>query len=105
MEAHFLKTKCNQLEKKETEKFIKERNDKIRAKSEALAHKHTLEKNALRQKLDTELEVLNKVKEDEIASTVLKFKNKKMDLDKQQKTELNLSKNSNLMKQSKWREC
>jgi hypothetical protein len=88
------------LEKSETEKYIKERNEKIRAKSEQLGHKQYLEKSALKQKLDLEFEIARKSKEDEMSKIILKFKNKKLDLELQQKQERLLSENSNMQRAS-----
>jgi hypothetical protein len=101
VEAHFVKVKADNLQKIETDKYFMERNDKIRAKSEALASKQMLERNALKQKYETEYEMLKKEKEDEGLKLISKFKKKKLDLEMQQKQEKNLNENENLMKASK----
>jgi hypothetical protein len=100
VEAHQIKTKCDIMESKETEKYHKERNEKIRNKSEQLAAKQFLEKNALKQKLDKEFDELKKEKESELEKIFHKFKNRRLDLELQQKHEKVLSENVNLLKAS-----
>lgn len=73
----------------------------MRNKTDQLFTKQNLEKNALKQKLDTEYEIMKKQKDDEMAVIILKFKNRKMDLESQQKHEKTLTENENLFKQSK----
>lgn len=88
------------LERNEFEKHNKDRNEKIRIKSEQLAQKHNLEKNGLKQKFDSDFDELRIQKDHEASILVLKYKNRKLDLELQQKQEKNLSENSNLMKAS-----
>lgn len=96
LEAHVVKTKCQILEAVETERYNKERNEKIRIKAELQEQKQTLEKNALKQKLDSEYDSLKKLKDEETAKLVQKYKIRKMDLELQQKQEKNLYDNQNL---------
>ena len=49
-EANYYKSKCHKLEKEETKKYNKERNDKIHKKVEALGLKFENEKKVLREK-------------------------------------------------------
>lgn len=44
------------LEKTETENFLKNRNDKIKAKTDKLSSKHVLEKNSFMKKINNEEE-------------------------------------------------
>ena len=90
------------MEKIEFEKHNKERNDKFKIKTDQFVHKQNLERSAMKQKLDTEYEFMKKQKEDEIAKLVHRFKNKKMELDSQQKLEKNLNENENLLKASNY---
>jgi len=68
------------MEKTEIEKFEKENADKLKSKCDGLTHKQNLERNALRQKLDLEFEMLKKQKETELAKIILKYKHKRKDL-------------------------
>jgi hypothetical protein len=101
VEAHFIKLKCDAMEKSENEKYNKERNDKIKIKVDQLIYKQNLEKNALKQKLDTEYEMMKKMKEDENHKIYIKFKNRKADLEAQHKQEKFLRENENMLKASK----
>lgn len=96
-----LKIKCDNLEKAETDKFLKERNEKIKLKTDQLTQKHFAEKNTLKSKLDTEYEIMKKEKDDEMTKIILKFKNRKLDLEMQQKQEKKFSENENLQRASK----
>lgn len=99
-DAHYLKTKREKIERAEIDRFEKENTEKLRLKCEILTHKQNLERSALRQKLDTEFELMKKQKETELSKIILKFKNKRKDLEWIQKTqsyqnERKLSKASN----------
>lgn len=89
------------MERNETEKHNKERNEKMKTKTEQLAQKQNLERNALKQKLDIEYEIMKKEKNDEMGKIVLKYKNRKIDLEAQQKQEKYLAENENQLKASK----
>ena len=95
------KLRCDLLEKSEAEKYKKERNEKIKLKTENLSSKQNLEKNGLSQKLSQEMENMKKQKENEISQINLKYKNSKMDLEIKQTQEKNLSVNENKSKASK----
>lgn len=101
IEAHLVKTKCDALERSESEKHNKDRGEKFRNKTDQLNQKHNLERTALKQKLDTEYDMMRKQKEDESMKISLKFKNRKMDLELQQRQEKNLTENENMLKASK----
>lgn len=96
-----IKQKCEELESVEIDKFNKDRNDKIKAKTDHIAHKHLLERNSLKQKFDAEYEMLKRQKDETVENINLKFKNRKLDLELQQKNEKNLNENEKLMKASK----
>jgi hypothetical protein len=101
IEAHLIKTKCDAMERAELEKHNKDRNEKFKNKTDQLNQKHNLERSALKQKLDTEYDMMRKQKEDETIKITLKYKNRKMDLELQQKQEKNLTDNENMLKASK----
>ena len=91
------------MEKIEIEKFEKENSDKLKSKCDVLTNKQNLERNALRQKLDLEFEIMKRTKETELAKIILKYKNKRKDLNWLHKSQLyqseqRLSKASNLLK-------
>jgi hypothetical protein len=96
-----VRQRTDQLYRIESEKGINERNEKIRIKTEQLANRHNLERNALKQKLDTEFNNINKQKDDEIDKINLKYKNRRADLETQQRNEKILNQNENLAKASK----
>ena len=88
------------MERIETDKHIKERNEKFKIKTDQLMHKQNLERNALKQKLDTEYEMMKKQKDEETQNLIHKYKNRKMDLELQHNQERNLSENESLLKAS-----
>lgn len=94
VEANVVKSKCDILERKELEKYNKDRNDKIRIKSEQLAQKHILEKNGLKQKVDSEYDEMSSMKTQDYSKLMLKYKNRKLDLEIQQKGERNARENN-----------
>jgi len=63
------------------------------------------EKNALKMKIETEYELLKKQRKSVFESLINKFKNRKFELDLQQKQEKLLSENQNLLKASKILSC
>lgn len=62
--------------------------------------KQNNERAAGKQKLDIEYELLRKQKDDEVNKICLKYKNRKADLEAQQKHEKFLHDNENIMKAS-----
>ena len=102
LEAHVVKTKCQNLENLEYETFLKERNEKIKNKVEQLKQKQNIEKNSLKQKLDTEYETLKKLKDEETTKLIQKYRIRKRDMELQQKKEKNNHDFSNLANASKF---
>lgn len=101
LEAHRIKLKADALLKEEEDKFNKEKEKKIKIKIDKLKKKQSLERNTLKEKLTIEAEISKKTKSDELEKLIHKFKNKKVDLEIQQKQEKILTENTNLMRASK----
>lgn len=101
MEAHKVKIKADLYQKAEEDKFNFEKNQKIKHKVEKLTRKQMLEKNALKEKLNIEYEMLKKEKESDLERLIHKYKNRRLELEIQQKQEKILTENDNLMKASK----
>lgn len=101
-EAAVIQKKIEALEKKDSEKWNKEKNDKIKSQTVKTAQKHLIEKNAMKKKIEIELEVMKKEKDYGLEIIVHKYKNRKFDLEKQQKQEKLLNENANLLKASKF---
>ena len=57
-EADSAKKKSLEIEKIEMEKYKKEKNNKFQGKIEKLASKQTLERNALRKKIEIGIEIM-----------------------------------------------
>jgi hypothetical protein len=100
VEAHLIRSKTEIIEKMEIEKYNKDRNEKMKIKIEVLSSKQILDKNALKQKLDIEYDMMKKLKEEEIIKITYKYRNKKTDLELQHKNEKFLGENENLFKKS-----
>jgi hypothetical protein len=83
------------------EKWNREKNEKIKAQTVKTAQKHLVEKNSLKKKNDIELEVLKKEKTLAYEKILHKYKNRKLDLELQQKQEKVHTENVNLYKASK----
>jgi hypothetical protein len=101
-EAQLIKKKADSLEKEDSEKWSKEKNDKVGTNSDNLRSKQLTELKALRKKLDIQNEVLRKERDTGFHTILHRFKNKKFDLEKQQKKEKTLSENENWNKASKF---
>lgn len=101
IEAHQVRDKADKIAKEEEERFHKQRNETIKRKFDLLIKKQNLERQKLEEKIDNEVELEEKLKETELEKIVLKYKNKKLELDHQQKQEKNLNDNVNLMRASK----
>ena len=100
-EAGALKKRLEELERADTEKFNKDKYEKIKSESVKTANKHTNEKVALRKKIEMEFEVLKKERQFNLEKLLLKYKNRKVELENQQKQELVYLENENLLKKSK----
>ena len=100
-EASIIKKKCEAIEKTDSEKWNKEKNEKIKSQTVKTAQKHLVEKNSLRKKIEIELEVMKREKTAALEVIIHKFRNRKLDLDCQQRLERSLNEHSNLLKASK----
>ncbi len=97
-EANYYKSKCDKLEKEETEKYNKERNDKIHKKVEALGLKFENEKKVLREKLDRNFELLKVQRDKELKHITNKYKNRKTELNGIHKKQRIINGNDNLLR-------
>ena len=97
-EANYYKSKCDKLEKEETEKYNKERNDKIHKKVEALGLKFENEKKVLREKLDRNFELLKVQRDKELKHITNKYKNRKNELNGIHKKQRIINGNDNLLR-------
>ena len=96
-----IKKKSDIQEKIDSEKWNKEKNEKIKSQTVKTAQKHLIEKNSLKKKVEIEIEVMKKEKGAGLETLVHKYKNRKFDLELQQKQEKLLNDNANLFKASK----
>jgi hypothetical protein len=101
-EATLIKKKADALEKEDSEKWSKEKSEKVGINSDNLRSKHLGEYKALRKKLDITNEVLRKERDTGFHTILHRFKNKKFDLEKQHKKQKALLENENLNKSSKY---
>ena len=101
-EAQLTKKKADAMEKEDSEKWNKEKSDKVGTNSENLRSKQLSEHRALLKKLDIQNEVLKKERDTGFHTILHRFKNKKFDLEKQHKKELTLGLNDNWNKASKF---
>ncbi len=86
-DALLVKKQCEDLDRLDTERFNKDKTDKIKSQSIKTANKHLNEKNAFKKKIELEFEEIRKRKDVEVGTIVLKYKNRKAELDNQQKLE------------------
>lgn len=100
-DAMYVKKMCEEIEIEDTERFNREKTEKIKSQSIKTANKHLNEKNALKKKIELEYEELRIEKQQQTEILVLKFKNKKNELEIQQKMENTVTENKNLYKASK----
>lgn len=100
-EAILIKKQCEALDKVDTDKFQKEKTEKIKSQSIKTANKHLNEKNTLKKKMETEFEQLKKKKIEQTNILVHKYKNRRSELEIQQKAELHLCENKSKLKASK----
>ncbi len=97
-EANYYKSKCDKLEKEETERYNKERSDKIHKKAEALGLKFENEKKVLKEKLDRNFELLKVQRDKELKQITSKYKNRKTELNCIHKKQRNINENDNLLR-------
>lgn len=100
-EAALLKKQIESMDKFDTEKFNKDKYEKIKSQSVKTANKHMAEKANLRKKVEIGYEMLKKARQAEMEKLLLKYKNRKTELDNQQKQEIVYIENENLLKKSK----
>lgn len=77
---------------------MKSIDDIINQKIENLYQRQLVEKNGYKQKLMSEYEEMKTAKQIEMDKLIVKYKNKKLDLEIRQKREKNLNENDNLLK-------
>ena len=80
-EAHYYRVKCDKLEEKENAKYERDRNAHIQLKAEILGNKQANEKKCLRERNETQLDLLINQKNNELNKLSQKYKNIKNDLD------------------------
>ena len=80
-EAHYYRVKCDKLEEKENAKYERDRNAHIQLKAEILGNKQANEKKCLREKNETQLDLLINQKDNELNKLSQKYKNIKKELD------------------------
>lgn len=100
-EANLIKRKCDEIEMEDLDRFNKEKTEKIKSQSIKTANKHLNEKNALKKRIELEFEEVKKEKQRQLEILIHKFKNKKAELEIQQKMETHITENKNLLKASK----
>ena len=96
-----IKKKSEVQEKIDSDKWNKQKNEKIKAQTVKTAQKHLNERNSMKKKIEIEIEVLRKEKAAALEKTIHKYKNRKYDLDTQQKQERLYNENVNLFRASK----
>ena len=74
--------------------------EKIKIKTDQLAIRQNLEKNALKQKLDLEYEEMKRKRNDEIEKIGLKYKKRKIELTIHHNSEKSIRSNPNTLKKS-----
>ena len=101
-EAHNIKKKVDNKERDDSERWSREKNEKVNNVSDNLKAKQNLEYNALRQKIDTQSDVLRKEREQGFNIILNKFKNRKFELEIQQKKAKYYAENESQNKASKY---
>ena len=76
IEAHFYQKQCETLGKEETEKYNKNREQKMLNFMKSLKEKQDKEKNSLKQKLDREYEEILSEKQRQVDYVNQNYKNK-----------------------------
>ena len=100
-EAASLKKQLDSMDKFDTEKFNKDKYEKIKSQSVKTANKHMMEKTSLRKKVEINFEILKKDRQTNLERLLLKYKNRKCELDNQQKQEILYLENEKLLKKGK----
>jgi len=97
-EAEFVKQKRLALERDTIQKTNSHKNDKFKGKLENLAHKQLLEKQALRKKIESTLDEMEKERKRGDDNMSHKYNNRRQVLLTQQHQEKLLSENENMLK-------
>ncbi|CDW85760.1 UNKNOWN [Stylonychia lemnae] len=93
-EAKKVQNVVKELEDKENEKYLAQREEKIRTQLAHMEHKHSLEREALRKKIDTQLkekDKIRKVQQQELLQRFLNGKNEQSLMQKLETSKLNNS--------------
>lgn len=98
LEAQQIKEICINLQKKEIEEFHKKNSESMKNKMIQLIRKLNLEMDTLRQKFQTEVDIMNKEKEKSLEILIQKYKNKKCDLSSKQANEKYLNDSTQINK-------
>lgn len=77
---------------------MKTKEENLNLKIDNLIKQQALEKKSLNQKMNTEYDEMTKIKQIELDKIVVKYKNKKFELETRQGKEKNLHENENLLK-------
>ena len=77
---------------------MKTKEENLNLKIDNLIKQQALEKKSLNQKMNTEYDEMTKIKQIELDKIVVKYKNKKFELETKQGKEKNLHENENLLK-------
>lgn len=101
LEAEDIKQKCENIEKRETEKLHIEKNNIFKQKASRMEKKHMNELEVARRKLQDEYNIMFNQRENEYDKLMMKFKTRKIELDLQQKHEKNMNRDIVVIKQSK----
>lgn len=101
-EASLLKKRLDVMDKFDTERFNKEKYEKIKSQSVKTANKHMMEKAALKKKIEINYQILKRDRQVNLEKLLLKYKNRKSELDNQQKQEILFLENENILKKSKF---
>lgn len=91
-----MKQKVEYLQKMDERNFAKAKEEALIIKKENLIVKQNHERNVYKQRLMSDYEEMKKIKQDELDKLIVKFKNKKLELEMRQKREKNLTGNENL---------
>jgi len=100
-EASLVKKKLENIEKADNLRFNKEKTEKVKAQSMKILKHQLNEKNALKMKIEAEYELMKKQRKTSFENLINKFKNRKFELELQQKQEKLLFENENILKASK----
>lgn len=101
-EAKIIKKKKEEQKQKDTDKWNKDKTEKIKNQVIQKSNKHINEKNVLKKKFEVELNLLRMEKQKDLQHLDKKFHNKKQELDLQQKSERKLADNELINKKKQF---